>query len=260
MTDLILIEKENGILTLVINRPEKKNALTNEMYAGLCRGFTDAAQNFNVKVVLVKGSGGVFTSGNDLKEFSMYSQNPDQFQDFGAVQFMKQFIGFPKPVVAAVNGLAVGLGTTILLHCDAVVVGRSAMFSLPFVKLGMVPEFASSYALPIMAGKMGASHVLMLGEPFGAEEAQQMGIASLICEDGDVEAKALAICQQFVNLPASTLRAIKSLINPPERQAKLLKVLDEEMQLFQEGLTSAEHREAMAAFLEKRKPDFSKFD
>jgi len=147
MTDLILIEKENGILTLVINRPEKKNALTNEMYAGLCRGFTDAAQNFNVKVVLVKGSGGVFTSGNDLKEFSMYSQNSDQFQDFGAVQFMKQLIGFPKPVVAAVNGLAVGLGTTILLHCDAVVVGRSAMFSLPFVKLGLVPEFASSYAL-----------------------------------------------------------------------------------------------------------------
>jgi len=260
MTDLILTEKTEGILTLTINRPEKKNAVTNEMYTGLCQGFTDAERATKIKVVLIKGSGGVFTSGNDLKEFSIFIQNPGQFKEFRAFHLMKQLIGFPKPVVAAVNGLVVGFGTTILLHCDAVVVGRSAMFSLPFVKLGLVPEFASSYVLPIMAGKMRASHVLMLGEPFGAEEAKQMGIASLICEDGDVEAKALAICQQFVNLPASTLRAIKSLINPPERQAKLLKVLDEEMHLFQEGLLSAEHREAMAAFLEKRKPDFSKFD
>jgi len=260
MTDLVLTEKAEGILTLTINRPEKKNAVTNEMYTGLCQGFTEAARVAKIKVVLIKGSGGVFTSGNDLKEFSMYSQNPDKFQDFGAVLFMKQFIGFPKPVVAAVNGLAVGLGTTILLHCDAVVAGRSAMFSLPFVKLGLVPEFASSYALPLMAGRVRASHVLMLGEPFGVEEARQMGIVSLVCEDGDVEAKALAICQQFVNLPARILRTIKSLINPPERQAKLLKVLDEEMHLFQEGLLSAEHREAVAAFFEKRKPDFSKFD
>jgi enoyl-CoA hydratase/carnithine racemase len=260
MADLILIEMAEGILTLTINRPEKKNAVTNEMYTGLCQGFTEAARAAKIKVVLIKGSGGVFTSGNDLKEFSIFIQNPGQFKEFRAFHLMKQLIGFPKPVVAAVNGLAVGFGTTILLHCDAVVAGRSAMFSLPFVKLGLVPEFASSYALPLMAGRVRASHVLMLGEPFGVEEARQMGIVSLVCEDGDVEAKALAICQQFVNLPARTLRTIKGLINPPERQEKMSIVLDEEMRLFQEGLTSAEHREAVAAFFEKRKPDFSKFD
>jgi enoyl-CoA hydratase/carnithine racemase len=214
----------------------------------------------NVSECFDLDSGGVFTSGNDLKEFSIFSQNPGLFKEFGAFNLMKQLIVFLKPVVAAVNGLAVGLGTTLLLHCDAVVAGRSAIFSLPFVKLGLVPEFASSYALPLMAGKVRASHVLMLGEPFGVEEARQMGIVSLVCEVGDVEAKALAICQQFVNLPASTLRTIKSLINPPERQAKLLKVLNKEMHLFQEGLLSAEHREAIAAFFEKRMPDFLKFD
>lgn len=260
MSDLILTEMNEGILTLTINRPDKKNALTNEMYTCLCLGFTDAARSAKIRVVLIKGSGGIFTSGNDFKEFAIYSQNPGQFKEFEAFRLMKQLIDFPKPVVAAVNGLAVGLGTTILLHCDVVVGGRSAIFSLPFIKLGLVPEFASSYALPLMAGKVRASHVLMLGEPFEVEEARQMGIVSLVTEDSDVEAKAFAICQQFVNLPARTLRTIKSLINPPERQAKLLKVLDEEMNLFQEGLLSAEHREAMAAFFEKRKLDFSKFE
>ena len=176
------------------------------------------------------------------------------------MRFIKQVINFEKPLVAAVKGAAVGIGTTLLLHCDVVVAGRSAMFSLPFVQLGLVPEFGSSLLLPALAGKAQAGRALLLGDPFGFDQAYAMGLVSLACDDADVEAQALERCRQLVNLPPQTVRTIKGLMNPLEQREKLLRVIDEEMRLFARYLKSAEHQEAILAFFEKRKPDFSKFN
>jgi len=145
-----------------------------------------------------------------------------------------------------------------LLHCDIVIAGRATKFSLPFVKLGLVPEFASSYLLPLMAGKARASQALLLGEPFGAEDAYQLGFVSQLCDDEQVYPQALSHCRQLCDLPEKTILIIKSMINTPDKQGKLLEVIENEMSFFQKELVSAEHREAMATFFEKRTPNFSK--
>ena len=260
MSDLaVLTEQADGIFTITLNRPEKKNAITSEMYTLMHQGLETAAQDEAVRVVLLKGNGGVFTAGNDLKDFANWLQFEGRLEELPVLKLIRSVIHFPKPLVVAVQEYAVGLGTTILPHCDVVIAGKSTKFSLPFVQLGAVPEFGSSFLLPLFAGRLRASHVLMLGEPFDVNRAQELGLVSEVVADDQVIATAQERARQLVNLPAATLRKVKALINHPEYIAQLEKRVEEETRLFYESLKSPEHQEAVQAFFEKRPPDFRKF-
>ncbi len=259
MSKSIIAKNDNGIFSLTLNRPDKKNALISEMYNLLYQGFETAAKDPTVKVVLIKGNGENFTSGNDLNEFATWDKNQTNFEEFPAVKWLKQVITFEKPIVVAVKGTTVGIGTTLLLHCDIVVAGQSTIFNLPFVRLGLVPEFASSLLLPTLAGKALASQALLLGEPFNLETAKTMGLVSVACDDDEVDEVALTKCRKFVSLPPRAVRTIKRMITPTEQKEKLLATIDKEMQLFTTALSSLEHQEALNAFFEKRRPDFSNF-
>ncbi len=260
MNDHIIVEKNNSVLQITLNRPEKKNALSNEMYEQICQGLIAAKNDPQIRAVLIHSSSENFTSGNDLKDFAAVNQGKMDLTELPVVKLINLVVDFDKPLVCAVNGLAVGIGTTLLFHCDSVIAGKSSVFHMPFVPLGLVPEFASSYLFPAIAGRARASHYLLLGEAFGINEADEMGIVSVVCDDEDVNKTALNVCRKLAALPPMTLRSVKRLITPPEQQAHLRKVIEKESTVFAKCLTSAEHREALTAFFEKRKPDFSKFD
>ncbi len=255
----VITKLENGIFSITLNRPEKKNAITSEMYSLMHQGFEAAAANPEARVVLLKGAGGVFTAGNDLNDFATWLKYENNLNELPVIKLIRSVIRFPKPVVVAVEGYAVGLGSTILPHCDVVVAGESTQFSLPFVRLGAVPEFGSSVLLPLFAGRLRASHVLMLGEPFDVHRARELGLVSEVVADEAVQQRALERAQELVELPAATLRNIKALINHPAYLEQLEARVEEETRLFYQSLKSPEHREAVQAFFEKRKPDFRKF-
>lgn len=260
MSEHVVIEKTPGLLQIILNRPEKKNALSNAMYEQICAGLQQATDDPRVRAVLVRSRSGDFTSGNDLADFAAVNRGGQELTELGVVRLLRMVVMFDKPLVAAVKGLAVGIGTTLLLHCDAVFAGRSSQFHVPFVKLGLVPEFASSDLLPRMAGRVRASHYLLSGEPFGIDAAREMGIISRACEDEEVDQQALAYCQQLAALPPATVRSIKRLISPPAQQQRLLETIARESEVFAACLKSAEHREALTAFFEKRPADFSVFE
>lgn len=251
---------ERGIMTLSFRRPEKKNAVTTEMYRLMIEAFEQAERQSLVRVVLLRGEGDAFTAGNDLEDFRKWPQMARHSDDLPVFRFIKTVVNFPKPLVAAVKGVAVGLGGTLLPHCDVVVAGQSARFSLPFSRLAVVPEFGSSFLLPAAAGHMRASHWLMLGETFGVEEARHLGLVSEICADEQVDAVARQRCEQLAALPAGVLRRIKSLIRPPEFLEQLNRAIDRESRMFMECLQTPEHAEAVRAFFEKRLPDFKRFE
>lgn len=258
MSEHVTVALREHVLVVTWNRPDKKNALTGEMYTAFADALDRAAGDPEVRVVLVTGAGDDFTSGNDLKDFATWGQ-AGSVEDLPVVRVIRRVVAFPKPLVAAVHGAAVGLGTTLLPHCDAVVAGVSAKFSLPFVRLGLVPEFGSSYLLPAIAGRVVASQKLLLGEPFAAPEAATMGLVSELCQDHELEERALALCSRLAALPPGTVRAVKALMKPVAEFERLNQAIDEELRLFTAALQSPEHREAVQAFLEKRKPDFSAF-
>lgn len=252
MADTVLINTEGHILTITLNRPEKKNALTSQMYQAMSAGLNQASASDQIRVVLFRANGDSFTAGNDLKDFSTWTSSGSKLEDLPVAEFIHRVATFEKPLVAEVKGAAVGLGTTLLLHCDVVVAGKSTRFSLPFVRLGLVPEFGSTYLLPAIAGRVLASHYLLLAEPFGAQQAKEMGIVSLICEDEQVEEiahqKAKALCE----LPPRALFATRKLLHPQQNREQLLKVIAEEMRFFKKGLASEEHHQAIAAFFSKK--------
>lgn len=252
---LVKTEITDGILRIVWNRPEKKNALTGAMYAAYHEALGRAADDPAVRVVLVTGEGSAFTAGNDLQDFATWGAIGD-VEDLPVIRAIRRTLAFPKPLVAAVRGPAVGFGTTLLLHCDAVVAGDSATFALPFTRLGLVPEFGSTYVLPLMAGRVRAAHHLLLGEPFGRDEAKELGLVSLACADAAVDEQAMGLCRKLAALPPATLRTAKALIDAPERRAALEAAIDAEAKAFVAGLSSPEHAEAVRAFMEKRPPKF----
>lgn len=260
MDDHIFVEKNDAVLQITLNRPDKKNALSNAMYEQICQGLIAASDDPQIRAVLIRSSSENFTSGNDLKDFAAINQGKVAVSESPAVKLLKLVVDFDKPLICAVSGLSVGIGTTLLFHCDSVIAGKSSTFHMPFVSLGLVPEFASSYLFPAIAGRTRASHYLLLGEAFGAGEALEMGIISKICDDDAVNKTALDICRRLAALPPAAIRSTKRLITPPTLQAHLRKVIDRELAIFAKRLTSAEHREALAAFFERRQPDFSKFD
>ena len=256
----ILTGTHNGVLRIVINRPEKKNALTVEMYEALNEAFDLAAGDPSIKALLFAGEGGTFTAGNDLQDFLA---NPPKGEEAPVFQFIRNLAHCPKPMVAAVQGFAVGVGTTMLLHCDLVYAADDAKFSLPFVNLGLCPEAASSYLLPRIAGYQKAAEKLLLGEAFGAEEGEAMGFVNKILPPDQVIDYAARQAEKIAALPAPSIRAAKMLLKGGKKasdQKAIFERMDEEARLFEDMLTGPAAREAMMAFMQKRKPDFSSIE
>jgi enoyl-CoA hydratase/carnithine racemase len=254
MSGHVVTEIAGGVLTLRFNRPDKKNAILAAMYADAAEAFAAAEADTNVRVVVITGSGDSFTAGNDLKDFI---EHPPKNGDAPVFRFMHGLAGFSKPVIAAVNGVAVGIGTTVLLHCDFAYAVPAAKFQLPFVNLALVPEFASSLLLARFLGPRKAAELLMLGEVFDAETAHGIGLLNAVVPvdqlDAIVKAKAAALAAK----PPAALRATKALLNADKHEVTARIGL--EGKVFEERLQSAELKEAIAAFFEKRAPDFSKF-
>ncbi|WP_394560997.1 enoyl-CoA hydratase [Aquipseudomonas alcaligenes] len=256
MSEHLLVEREGGLLTLRLNRPDKMNALTRAMYSQMAEVLDAANQDREVRAVLITGGAECFTSGNDVADFL---QAPPTGLDSPVFQFMRALFDFEKPVVAAVAGPAVGIGTTLLLHCDLVYVARDAKLRTPFVNLGLCPEFGSSLLLPRLLGQAKAAEVLLLGEAFTGEQAAAWGIAGAALEDGpSTLAKAREMALRFLELAPSAVADSKRLMRAPGR-AELRKVIEEEGALFGQRLRSPEAIEALSAFMQRRKPDFSKF-
>jgi enoyl-CoA hydratase/carnithine racemase len=251
----IVTETGDRVLCIRINRPHKKNAITVAMYAAMADALESAAGDPTVRAVLIQGNDEMFTAGNDLVDFD----NPGQSEGTPpAFRFLNAISNAPKPLLAAVTGPAVGIGTTMLLHCDLVYAGQSARFSLPFVNLGLCPEAASSYLLPRLVGHRRAAELLMLGEPFSAERAREIGIVNEILLDAEVIAYAHAQAQRLAAKPPASLRATKQLMKA--EVAPLIKqAMQAERAQFTSLLIAPEAREAFKAFFEKRKPDYSKF-
>lgn len=256
MSEHILVEREQGLLTLRMNRPDKKNALTRAMYSRMAEVLDAAREDREVRVVLITGTEECFTSGNDIVDFL---QEPPSGMDSPVFQFMRALFDFPKPVVAAVSGAAVGIGTTLLLHCDLVYVSCDSKLKMPFVSLGLCPEFGSSLILPRLLGHAKASELLLLGEGFTGEQAANWGIANAALENGSATlARAREAALRFLDLAPSALAVSKRLMQAPGRE-ELRRVIAEEGEMFSQRLRSPEAVEALSAFTQRRKPDFSKF-
>jgi enoyl-CoA hydratase/carnithine racemase len=249
----ILYSVDNGVATLEISRPERRNALTQQMYELLSRGLESAAADDDVRAVLITGQPGIFTAGNELTEFIV---NPPTDAQAPALRFMLALARFEKPVIAAVTGHAVGIGVTLLLHCDLVYVAEGARLSVPFVQLGLVPEFACSLLLPQLAGHARAADKLLLGTPIAAEEAVEMGLANMVVPEEQVVDVAREVAERFNDLPAGGVRETKRLMKR-SRSGAIEQTILEEMQVFGSRLGGPEVREAVTAFFEKRAPDFA---
>jgi enoyl-CoA hydratase/carnithine racemase len=255
MSEHVLVETRDAVLRVRLNRPEKKNALTIEMYAAMADALQTAADDPAVRAVLLSAEGDAFTAGNDLADFL---QRPPTDESSPVLRFLHALIGSPKPVVAAVQGLAVGVGTTLLLHCDLVYASRGARFHLPFVGLGLVPEAGSSLLLPQRVGQARAAELLLLGEPFDAEEGMAMGVVSAVYPDEELSARVEERVRRLAAQPPAAVRITRALMRRADRAA-LPEHMREESAQFLERLRSAEAREAMQAFMERRQPDFSRF-
>jgi len=244
-----------GVATIEIARPEKKNALTAVMYQQMAGALDAANADPAVRCVLITGQPGIFTSGNDIEDFM---QRPPGTTDSPAFGFMKALIGCDKPVVAAVTGAAIGIGTTMLLHCDLVYVCDDARLAMPFVSLGLVPEFASSLIVPRRMGHARAAEKLLLGDPFTGADAVECGIANAVLPASEVLNHARRVAERFNALPPGAVRESKALMRRAEAD-DVLKAIAAEGELFAKRLRSPEAQEAFSAFFQKRKPDFSKF-
>ena len=249
----ILVTRRGAVLSIEINRPQKKNALTAAMYEAMAGALREAEADTAVRAVLFSGTPEVFTSGNDLEDFML---RPPLTDDTPSFRFLHAVSAAAKPLVAAVNGPAVGLGTTLLLHCDLVYAGEDAKFVLPFANLGLVPEFASSYLLPLVAGYQRAAQMLLLGEPFDARKAYEAGFVTQVVPSGEVLDTAWKAAGKLAALPPKSIRLTKQLLKSAHR-AQVEAQLAAEGVLFREMLGEPAAREALAAFMQKRKPDFS---
>jgi enoyl-CoA hydratase/carnithine racemase len=258
-TEFVRISTLDGVTEIAINRPQKKNALTQAMYAAMADAIAAAESDPAVRALLLtgytpddaSGDGGspVFTAGNDLADFltdfRMDASSP-------VFRFLFSLVRATKPVVAAVDGPAVGVGTTMLLHCDLVYAGRNTRFQLPFINLGLVPEGGSSLLLPLLAGPQRAAELLMLGDPFDAETARSCGMVNCVLESGDVLPAARAAAAALAAKPAEALRTTKRLLRAPQRAA-LEEVMLAEADAFATALQGPEAAAALQAFFNRRK-------
>jgi enoyl-CoA hydratase/carnithine racemase len=249
----------HGVATIEIARPEKKNALTIAMYQAMSDALHAARDDDAVRAVLITGQPGIFTSGNDIEDFMKRApgQGSDAM-DSPVFRFMRALLECDKPVVAAVTGAAIGIGTTLLLHCDFVYVSDEARLAMPFVGLGLVPEFASSLVVPQLMGQRRAAEKLLLGDPFTPEQAVECGIANAVLPAAEVVNHARRVAGRFNALPPGAVREAKQLMRRPQHE-QLLQTIRTEGEIFARRLRSPEAMEAFQAFFQKRAPDFSRF-
>jgi enoyl-CoA hydratase/carnithine racemase len=246
--------RQGAVLQLGFDRPERRNAITASMYAALADGLEFAGASPEIRVVVLHGGPEVFTAGNDLGDFLT---NPPGAEDSPVLRFLAGLSRFAKPLIAAVEGPAVGVGTTMLLHCDLVYAGQKAQFSLPFASLGLCPEAGSSVLLPALVGYARAAEKLLFGEAFDAGEAREMGLVNQVLPAGQALGYALERAQLLACQPASSLLHTKRLMRAP-LAAQVSAAMADESATFRRMLTEPAAREAFSAFLQKRKPDFSK--
>ena len=252
MSEHVRIERGNEMLAITLARPERRNAITVAMYAALAEAFESAADHEDVRVITIRGEGQDFAAGNDLADF--LNALPRDTTDIPVWRLLRALARCRVPVVAAVHGNCVGIGTTMLLHCDLVIADRSARFSLPFVDLALVPEAASTLLLPRLAGRRRAARYLLLGEPFGADEAQAIGLASHIVEEGELGAAMERTVAALLAKPKAALRETQRLLHHGTED-EVLKRMELESAAFAERLQSDEVKQAIAAFFAARAKD-----
>jgi enoyl-CoA hydratase/carnithine racemase len=255
MTAQVLTERAGGVLTLTLDRPEKKNSLTREMYAAMAGALRDADRDRDIRVVLLQANGDTFTAGNDLQEFADINGGAAPPEGFSAQPLLEALAESRTPIVAAVQGHAVGIGTTLLLHCDLVFVAEDALLSTPFVNLALAPEAASSLLLPSRIGHVRAFAMFALGETIDGRTAAAWGMANQALPAGEVRARARAAAEQLAQRPPAAVAATKALMRDAAAYARRYEA---EFEVFSAQLKSPEAREAFAAFLGKRPADFSR--
>lgn len=255
MTNVVITEIVGNVMTIRMNRPEKRNALNRATYTGIADALDAATADPAIRVVVLTGAGGHFTSGNDIADFQAGDNSEGERP---VARFLRVISTYPKPIIAAVSGVAVGVGTTMLLHCDMVYADETARLVLPFVNLGLVPEAASSLTLPKVVGMARASEMLMFGEALSAADAERYGIVNRVVPAGELEVFVADRAARLARQPAGAVRQTKQLLRHATT-ATVAERMAEEGALFAVALTSPETREAMLAFMEKRMPDFSRF-
>ena len=248
----ILKNQEGAVLTLTLNRVDKKNSLTADMYAELAQALSQAIADDSVKVVLLQGHETVFSAGNDIADFL---QQPPASEESAVFRFLRGIATFPKPLLASVCGPAVGVGTTMLFHCDLVYAGDNAAFSMPFVNLGLCPEAASSVLAVQLMGYHRAAEALLMGEPFLVDEALEMGLVSRVLPPTEANAYAQAQAQKMASKPLPSLMETKRLMKA-KQTPEILACMQEEGKSFGRMLKEPAAIEAFSAFMEKRKPVF----
>lgn len=254
MSEHVKTELSDGVLVVTLQRPDKKNAITGAMYNALSDALDRAEADAAVKVILFQGDGDSFTAGNDLADFAAQSKSNSD-EESPAFRFIQTLGKALKPLIAAVQGNAVGIGTTMLLHCDLVYLAEGARLMTPFVNLALVPEAASSWLLPARVGHVRAYQMFALGEPMDAATAVASGLANAVVPVGEVRQKAMTAAITLTKRPAGSLSATKKLMRDSE---KILSQIEVESELFKARLKTPEAREAFTAFAERRSPDFSK--
>ncbi|HVO45567.1 MAG TPA: enoyl-CoA hydratase-related protein [Steroidobacteraceae bacterium] len=249
MSDQILVSQSDGVCEVRLNRPEKRNAITLAMYDALSHALMQAEADESVQVILISGAGAGFTAGNDILDFlNSAALDPEH----GAPRFLRLLPKLRKIVVAAIHGSTVGIGVTMLLHCDLVIAARSARLSMPFVRLGLVPEAASSLLLPRLVGHQRAAELLLLGSVMDADTACRLGLVNRVTEEGTQLDEARAMARAVAQLPAGALRATKELLRAESSSAEVR--IEEELQAFAARLASEEFKAAAQAFLAKSRP------
>jgi enoyl-CoA hydratase/carnithine racemase len=251
--DEIITERSASVLRVQLNRPAKKNAMTSSMYVTLAEIFTDAAKNEQTRVVVWHGAGDSFCAGNDIEDFL---KNPPGPGDSPQARLMNALVDFDKPIVAAVQGAAIGGGTTMLTHCDFVYAGESAKFRMPFIDLAVLPEFGSSCSIPAMMGHIRAAELILLGLPFDARRALELGFVNQVVSDQNLLATASETARKLAAKPAGALQASKRLMKRSFR-GQIKAAMKAENEAFSAQVRSEDAREAFAAFLQKRPPNFN---
>ncbi len=255
VTNHIETYRDGPTLIIRFARPDKKNALTLAMYERLTSALAEAASDHTVRAVVFGSTSAIFTAGNDLSDFM---QNPPSGEDSPVFRFLQALTTFEKPLIAAVDGKGIGIGLTMLLHCDLVYLSDVTTLVAPFVNLGLVPEAASSLLLPRLVGHQRASQILLLGEPLDAKAAHAIGLANAVLPSAEVLPHALSVARKLAEKPPTALRLAKALLKSSDAQTVAQRIAKEGTH-FNAQLASPEVAEAIGAFFEKRKPDFSKF-
>lgn len=251
MTGQVFVADEGATRVITLRRPEKKNALTQDMYRGMTNAIDTAQNNPDIRCIIVTGGSGVFTAGNDLDDFLKDGTSGEARSAAAAVEFLYSLAHNVKPIIAGVDGVAIGIGTTMLFHCDYVLASTTATFSTPFIHLGLVPEGASSLLMPLTMGYQRAFAMLVMGRTFTAEDAHMAGFVNAVVAPGHTEAEARKVARELCKLPAEAVAISRKLIRQPPEE--LIRRIDQESHLFGERLRSKEAIAAFKAFLARKR-------